>query len=49
MAAETPTPPAKRIIYLNRRVAFIEPDRINVRPAVARVNAKDADLAAAQG
>ena len=35
MAAETPTPPAKRIVYLNRRVAFIEPDRINVRPALA--------------
>jgi hypothetical protein len=28
-------PPAKRIVYLNRRVAFIEPDRINVRPALA--------------
>jgi len=27
--------PAKRIIYLNRRVAFIEPHRINVRPALA--------------
>lgn len=27
--------PAKRIVYLNRRVAFIEPDRINVRPALA--------------
>jgi hypothetical protein len=35
MAAETPTPPAKRIVYLNRRVAFIEPGRINVRPALA--------------
>ena len=30
-----PVPPAKRIVYLNRRVAFIEPDRINVRPALA--------------
>lgn len=35
MAAEAATPPAKRIVYLNRRVAFIEPDRINVRPALA--------------
>ncbi len=35
MAAETPAKPAKRIVYLNRRVAFIEPDRINVRPALA--------------
>jgi hypothetical protein len=25
----------KRIVYLDRRVAFIEPDRINVRPALA--------------
>ena len=25
----------KRIVYLNRRVAFIEPGRINVRPALA--------------
>jgi len=32
-AAEAPA--AKRIVYLNRRVAFIEPDRINVRPALA--------------
>ena len=33
---ETPNaPPAKRIIFLDRRVAFIEPDRINVRPALA--------------
>jgi hypothetical protein len=30
-----PERPAKRIIYLDRRVAFIEPDRINVRPALA--------------
>ena len=29
------TPRSKRIVYLNRRVAFIEPDRINVRPALA--------------
>ncbi len=39
MAAETPTTPppgpAKRIVYLNRRVAFLEPHRINVRPALA--------------
>jgi hypothetical protein len=35
MAAETPSPPAKRIVYLNRRVAFIEPGRVNVRPALA--------------
>lgn len=35
MAGETAAQPAKRIIYLNRRVAFIEPDRINVRPALA--------------
>lgn len=28
-------PAAKRIVYLNRRVAFIEPGRINVRPALA--------------
>jgi hypothetical protein len=27
--------PAKQIVYLNRRVAFIEPGRINVRPALA--------------
>jgi len=27
--------PEKRIVYLNRRVAFIEPHRINVRPALA--------------
>ncbi len=30
-----PANPARRIIYLDRRVAFIEPDRINVRPALA--------------
>ena len=35
MAAEPPPQPAKRIVYLNRRVAFIEPHRINVRPALA--------------
>lgn len=35
MAADVPAGPAKRIVYLNRRVAFIEPDRINVRPALA--------------
>ena len=26
---------SRRIVYLDRRVAFIEPDRINVRPALA--------------
>jgi hypothetical protein len=37
MATDTPVPapPPKRIVYLNRRVAFIEPDRVNVRPALA--------------
>jgi hypothetical protein len=35
MTAEPPPQPAKRIVYLNRRVAFIEPHRINVRPALA--------------
>jgi len=35
MAAAPPAEPARRIIYLDRRVAFIEPDRINVRPALA--------------
>lgn len=35
MPPETPAPPARRIVYLNRRVAFIEPDRVNVRPALA--------------
>lgn len=35
MAPETPPKPAKRIVYLNRRVAFIEPGRVNVRPALA--------------
>ena len=35
MAAETPSKPAKRIVYLTRRVAFIEPNRIIVRPALA--------------
>jgi hypothetical protein len=29
------SPPQKRIVYLNRRVAFIEPGRVNVRPALA--------------
>ncbi|HYM16307.1 MAG TPA: hypothetical protein VEZ14_12180 [Dehalococcoidia bacterium] len=32
---DTPSPSAKRIVYLNRRVAFIEQDRVNVRPALA--------------
>lgn len=35
MAADAPAAPQKRIVYLNRRVAFIEQDRINVRPALA--------------
>lgn len=39
MAAEPVAEPAhaqeKRIVYLDRRVAFLEPDRINVRPALA--------------
>ncbi|MDP9237835.1 MAG: hypothetical protein M3P30_10670 [Chloroflexota bacterium] len=35
MASQTAPIPAKRIVYLNRRVAFIEADRINVRPALA--------------
>jgi hypothetical protein len=38
MAPETAEPaatPRKRIVYLNRRVAFIEPGRVNVRPALA--------------
>ena len=34
MPSETPAA-ARRIVYLNRRVAFIEPDRVNVRPALA--------------
>lgn len=35
MPDETPAAAAKRIVYLNRRVAFIEPHKINVRPALA--------------
>jgi hypothetical protein len=35
MSAEIAAAPEKRIIYLNRRVAFVEPHRINVRPALA--------------
>lgn len=35
MSSEPSAPPAKKIVYLNRRVAFIEPHRINVRPALA--------------
>ncbi len=35
MPPESAPPPKKKIVYLNRRVAFIEPDRINVRPALA--------------
>ena len=35
MTTETPAKPGKRIVYLDRRVAFIEPDRVNVRPALA--------------
>lgn len=30
-----PATPQKQIVYLNRRVAFIEPGRVNVRPALA--------------
>jgi hypothetical protein len=37
MASDVPEKPDKRIVYLNRRVVFIEPDRINVRPALAAV------------
>jgi hypothetical protein len=33
--SEAASSPSKRIVYLNRRVAFIEPERINVRPALA--------------
>jgi hypothetical protein len=35
MTSESAARPEKRILYLNRRVAFIEPGRINVRPALA--------------
>jgi len=35
MSGDAPPAPKKRIVYLNRRVAFIEPNRINVRPALA--------------
>jgi hypothetical protein len=35
MTPDAAPTPVKRIVYLNRRVAFIEPDRINVRPALA--------------
>ena len=35
MPPESAPTPKKKIVYLNRRVAFIEPDRINVRPALA--------------
>jgi hypothetical protein len=35
MATDIPAHAPKRIVYLNRRVAFIEPDRVNVRPALA--------------
>lgn len=37
MASDLPAKPDKRIVYLNRRVVFIEPDRINVRPALAAI------------
>jgi hypothetical protein len=37
MASEVPAKPDKRIVYLNRRVVFIEPGRINVRPALAAI------------
>ena len=35
MASDIPARAEKKILYLNRRVAFIEPGRINVRPALA--------------
>lgn len=35
MVAEARTTPPKRIVYLDRRMAFIEPNRVNVRPALA--------------
>jgi hypothetical protein len=35
VTSEPAEPPVKRIVYLNRRVAFIEPGRVNVRPALA--------------
>ena len=35
MPDTTDATPAKRIVYLNRRLAFIEPGRVNVRPALA--------------
>ena len=35
MVDEPAAKPAKRIVYLNRRMAFIEPARINIRPALA--------------
>ena len=35
MSNEPAAVPEKRIVYLNRRVAFIEPGRVNVRPALA--------------
>ncbi len=35
MPDTSPDVPLKRIVYLNRRVAFIEPHKINVRPALA--------------
>ncbi|MEX2245263.1 MAG: hypothetical protein WEC75_01125 [Dehalococcoidia bacterium] len=35
MASDVPAKPERRIVYLDRRVAFIEHGRINVRPALA--------------
>jgi hypothetical protein len=35
MSANTRTEPERRIVYLNRRMAFLEQGRINVRPALA--------------
>jgi hypothetical protein len=35
MSLDAAQPQEKRIVYLNRRVAFLEPGRINVRPALA--------------
>jgi hypothetical protein len=35
MPLDTPTGQPRRVVYLNRRVAFLEPGRVNVRPALA--------------
>jgi hypothetical protein len=49
MAAETVPADERRVIYLNRRIAFIEPGRINVRPALAAALAPLLWLAAGVG